>query len=216
MNAAAPAADPPRIAHHASHSPSRLLAWCLVASIVLHAALIWILPADRHRDGPGRHIPVLDMVIVAQQPEPLPERERLPASKPQIRPSSAPLPQPLKRAAVPEQKTYQPALASDLPLEPVARLPVAPPVPEEMVGSLAAVELPADPHPQPQLDFTTSPTPQHMLQSRLMREHQIEVPAFYFPKHPRRLLRISAQVYNETSEYEKLAAALVGLLAELA
>ena len=95
-------------------------------------------------------------------------------------------------------------------------LQVAPPVPEEMVGSLAAGELPADPHPQPQLDFTTSPTPQHMLQSRLMREHQIEVPAFYFPKHPRRLLRISAQVYNETSEYEKLAAALVGLLAELA
>ena len=77
----------------------------------------------------------------------------------------------------------------------------APPCPEAMVGSLAAVVLP---------DGTAEvswrrPDP---LQARLFDDWRIEVPVISWPAAPRRLVRISAQLYNRREEYERLAEAL--------
>jgi isopenicillin-N epimerase len=76
-----------------------------------------------------------------------------------------------------------------------------PPCPDEMVGSLAAVQLP---------DGTTDvgwrrPDP---LQARLFEDWRIEVPVMSWPAAPRRLVRISAQLYNRREHYERLAEAL--------
>ena len=77
----------------------------------------------------------------------------------------------------------------------------APPCPDEMVGSLAAIRLP---------DGTTDvgwrrPDP---LQARLYGGWNIEVPVVSWPAAPRRLVRISAQLYNRRAHYERLAEAL--------
>ena len=45
--------------------------------------------------------------------------------------------------------------------------------------------------------------------TQLRLRYGIEVPAFFWPAPPRRLLRISAQLYNTPEQYERLAAALV-------
>ncbi len=76
-----------------------------------------------------------------------------------------------------------------------------PPCPDEMVGSLAAVWLP---------DGTAEvgwrrPDP---LQARLFDDWRIEVPVISWPAAPRRLVRISAQLYNRREHYERLAEAL--------
>jgi len=85
--------------------------------------------------------------------------------------------------------------------------------PDEMIGQMATVILPDDPDPDHGLDWTTSPTPQHRMMSQLMREYQIEVPVYYFAKAPRRAVRISAQVYNDEAQYEKLIAAINEIVA---
>ena len=76
-----------------------------------------------------------------------------------------------------------------------------PPCPDEMIGSLAAVRLP---------DGTAEvgwrrPDP---LQPRLFEDWRIEVPVMSWPAAPRRLVRISAQLYNRREHYERLAEAL--------
>jgi isopenicillin-N epimerase len=42
----------------------------------------------------------------------------------------------------------------------------------------------------------------------LLRRHGIEVPIIPWPAPPKRVLRISAQLYNSLPEYERLAEAL--------
>ncbi len=80
------------------------------------------------------------------------------------------------------------------------------PAPASMIGSLAALPL-ADGaaaavpstsplHGDPELDA-------------LRERHGFEVPVVPWPAPPRRLLRISAQLYNTAADYERLAAALV-------
>ncbi len=84
-------------------------------------------------------------------------------------------------------------------------LKIEAPCPEECIGSLAAVPLP---------DATDKPDPPSyidVLQNRL-REQGIEVPVIYWPAHPKRLLRISAQVYNSLPQYEKLAGVIRSLI----
>ena len=82
-------------------------------------------------------------------------------------------------------------------------LGVAPPCPEEMLGTLASLPLP---------DGVSTPLPSALatdpLQDRLFREYGSEVPVVSWPGPPRRLIRISAHLYNEESDYQKLAAAL--------
>ena len=89
-----------------------------------------------------------------------------------------------------------------------AALDVSAPAPDTMLGSLAAVPLPPGSGPPPTSPLYTDP-----LQDDLLRDAGIEVPVIPWPAHPARLVRVSAQIYNVESEYEKLAAALPRLLA---
>jgi len=82
-----------------------------------------------------------------------------------------------------------------------------PACPDEMIGSLASVLLP---------DSATAdagwrvPDP---VQARLFAGHGIEVPIMRWPAPPRRLIRVSAQLYNRTEQYARLADALAQELA---
>jgi isopenicillin-N epimerase len=76
------------------------------------------------------------------------------------------------------------------------------PAPDAMLGSMAALPLP---------DGSASTAPPlygDPLQDRLLEEAGIEVPVVPWPQPPRRLIRISAQLYNRAEEYATLAAAL--------
>jgi len=83
-----------------------------------------------------------------------------------------------------------------------AALGVQAPAPDEMLGNLAALPLP-DGHEPPSSPLYADP-----LQSALFDRHRIEVPVPPWPAPPRRLIRISAQVYNRVADYEALATAL--------
>jgi isopenicillin-N epimerase len=48
----------------------------------------------------------------------------------------------------------------------------------------------------------------HQLHDELIDQAAIEVPIMPWPAAPRRLVRISAQRYNDLAQYERLAAAL--------
>jgi isopenicillin-N epimerase len=74
--------------------------------------------------------------------------------------------------------------------------------PDSMVGSLASVVLPDGP---PSDIGWRRPDP---LQARLFETWRIEVPVMSWPAPPRRLIRISAQLYNEPQHYAGLAEAL--------
>ena len=76
------------------------------------------------------------------------------------------------------------------------------PCPDQMIGSLASVVLP---------DSTTAETGWRVrdpIQGRLFDCWGIEVPIMRWPAAPRRLLRISAQLYNTLDQYVRLADAL--------
>lgn len=81
------------------------------------------------------------------------------------------------------------------------------PAPDEMVGALAAVPVPAS--PRPAVDALVDP-----LQAALFDRHGIEVPVYFWPRAPRRILRVSAAAYNEPGQYDVLAEALPDLLEE--
>jgi len=79
------------------------------------------------------------------------------------------------------------------------------PCPEEFIGSLASVPLPdAAPDAWPRLPINEYP-----LQDALRENHRIEVPVVSWPAPPKRVLRISAQLYNSPPQYDRLARALV-------
>jgi isopenicillin-N epimerase len=79
------------------------------------------------------------------------------------------------------------------------------PAPDEMLGAMAAVPLPDS---REALAMDIDP-----LQTRLLAVHRIEVPIIPWPQWPRRVLRVSAQLYNSIDEYERLAASLLHSLA---
>jgi isopenicillin-N epimerase len=105
------------------------------------------------------------------------------------------------------RQTLLAALATDSPL-----------APESMIGSLAAVELPLDMAPAPgETSGEDGQTyPLDPLHDALSNEHRIEVPVYPWPHTPgdaqprRRLLRVSAEIYNDEGDYEKLGSALAG------
>ena len=82
-------------------------------------------------------------------------------------------------------------------------LGIAAPCPESMLGSLASVPLPDATGEPPKSALYTYP-----IQESLLQRWNIEVPVAPWPAHPRRLLRISAQLYNEIGDYQRLAGAL--------
>lgn len=80
------------------------------------------------------------------------------------------------------------------------------PCPDEMIGSMAVIALPdgdADVVKKGELP---------PIQNELWEKFKIEVPVMPWPDASKRLVRISAQVYNSLSQYEYLAEALVKLL----
>jgi isopenicillin-N epimerase len=77
------------------------------------------------------------------------------------------------------------------------------PCPDSMVGSLATLRLPA---------AKILPLSHADLNRRLWQQYQIEVPIMPFPDASGYLVRISAQIYNEPAEYERLSAALHSFL----
>lgn len=81
-------------------------------------------------------------------------------------------------------------------------LEIPEPCPEEMIGSMAAIPLP------PKLGGPRAKTWPDPLQDKLFREHGIEVPVFPWPTPDKKLLRISAQLYNQLPQYRLLARAL--------
>ena len=83
-------------------------------------------------------------------------------------------------------------------------LEIPPPCPEEMIGSLAAVPLPN----MTAADIRRMAGDQDALRLTLSREHNIEVPVVAWPAPPRRLLRVSAQLYNSLPQYERLVEVL--------
>jgi isopenicillin-N epimerase len=89
----------------------------------------------------------------------------------------------------------------------IKRLGIEPPSPEEMIGSLASIPLP-DGAPAADVAWRR-PDP---IQAALFERHGIEVPVMSWPAPPKRLLRISAQLYNEPAHYLRLAEALPALL----
>ena len=76
--------------------------------------------------------------------------------------------------------------------------------PDEMLGSMAAFPIP-DFSEQELANLALNPEP---LRGRLLQEFGIEVPSTPWPAPPKRLLRISAQLYNSLPQYERLAKAL--------
>ena len=81
-------------------------------------------------------------------------------------------------------------------------LGVAPPCPESMLGSLAAVELPRHPRWPP------GPRDSDPLQAMLFARHRIEVPIYGWPMPDRRWIRVSPHLHNAELQYRFLADAL--------
>jgi isopenicillin-N epimerase len=82
-----------------------------------------------------------------------------------------------------------------------------PPSSDEMIGSLASVVLPDSP------TMETGWRVRDPIQGKLFDGHGIEVPIMRWPAAPKRLLRISAAVYNTPDQYARLADALTKELA---
>lgn len=86
-------------------------------------------------------------------------------------------------------------------------LETAPPCPESMIGTLAAVHLPDD----NQIFYKDSPVFEPLYQ-QLISKYNIEAVTMYWPLFPKRLLRISAQLYNCEEDYVYLAEAVKSIL----
>jgi isopenicillin-N epimerase len=89
-----------------------------------------------------------------------------------------------------------------------AALGVAAPAPDSMIGSLAALPVPAGFFP------AAPPRTRDPLQAALFERHRLELPVFTWAALSCRILRVSAQVYNAAADYERLAQALGALRAD--
>jgi isopenicillin-N epimerase len=74
-------------------------------------------------------------------------------------------------------------------------LAIPAPCPAEMLGAMATLPLPVT---------TSAPA----LYEALWRKHRIEAPVFDWPAPGRPMLRVCAQIYNDLSQYQKLAEAV--------
>jgi isopenicillin-N epimerase len=62
--------------------------------------------------------------------------------------------------------------------------------------------------------FPRLPFNESLLQDTLRKKYKIEIPIIFWPAPPKRLVRISAQLYNSQPQYERLATALAHELRE--
>jgi len=83
-------------------------------------------------------------------------------------------------------------------------LRIGAPAPDEVIGSLVSLPIPDA------ISGESSKSPLYLdpLQDQLLREHGVEVPIIPWPEPPKRLLRLSAQLYNSLPQFELLAAVL--------
>jgi isopenicillin-N epimerase len=88
-----------------------------------------------------------------------------------------------------------------------AALGIDAPCPDTMIGSLASLRL-----PDGDSGSVNELFPFDRLQERLLKDYRIEVPVIAWPAVPRRLVRISAQLYNSRPQYVALAEALLDVL----
>lgn len=88
-----------------------------------------------------------------------------------------------------------------------ALLGVPAPSPDEMIGSLASMPLPDGRSTAYNEIGDNDP-----IHRELFERHRIEVPVIAWPCAPRRLIRLSAQIYNKPGDYDVLADALRSLL----
>lgn len=86
-------------------------------------------------------------------------------------------------------------------------LGVAPPCPDDMIGTLASVPL-----AEGRYTFTTTALEFDPLDEVLREQHGFEVPVLAYPPGPASIIRVAAQIYNTLSQYERLAEVLSGLL----
>ena len=84
------------------------------------------------------------------------------------------------------------------------QLGIAPPCPRSMLGSMAAIPLPDG----PVTETPVAPLFLDRLHERLFSKCRIEVPVSNWPAYPRRVLRISAQAYNDISQFDRLGNAI--------
>lgn len=91
-----------------------------------------------------------------------------------------------------------------------ATLGVPAPAPDSMIGSLAALPVPAGFFP------TAPPRTRDPLQAALFESYRLELPVFTWAALSCRILRVSAQLYNSSADYERLAEALGALRADRA
>jgi isopenicillin-N epimerase len=82
-------------------------------------------------------------------------------------------------------------------------LGVPAPAPDGMLGSMASVPLPDSP-----CGTAVNPGDVDPLHHCLFERHRLEVPVFPWPAPPRRLVRVSAHLYNQPADYDRLAEAL--------
>ncbi len=83
-------------------------------------------------------------------------------------------------------------------------LGIDPPAPDDMIGAIASVPVPPADHSGTEI-FDP-------LMAALADRHRIQVSVFTWPAPPERLLRISAHLYNDESQYRRLAEALTAEL----
>lgn len=83
------------------------------------------------------------------------------------------------------------------------RLGVPLPAPNELLASMATIPLPEPLQRVPHVAGRFDP-----IQTRILDKHGIEVPIVRWGEPQRRFVRLSAQAYNETSDYRSLAEAL--------
>lgn len=86
-------------------------------------------------------------------------------------------------------------------------LEIPKPCPDEMLAAMATIPLPT-PHTIPVFDYkSTDP-----FQDVMLHTHRIEAPFWYWSVPPRRLTRISAQLYNSPVQYKYFAETLKKVL----
>jgi isopenicillin-N epimerase len=85
---------------------------------------------------------------------------------------------------------------------------IEPPCPDDCIGSLAAVPVPD----APRGESLSGPLFLDPLQDRLRNKFGLELPVIHWPAHPKRLIRVSAQLYNSLPQYQLLADSLAKAL----
>ena len=86
----------------------------------------------------------------------------------------------------------------------IEALGIDPPAPDDMIGAIASLPVPPADHSGSEI-FDP-------LMAALEQRHRIQVPVFTWPAPPDRLLRISAHLYNDESQYHRLAEAVTAEL----